>query len=143
MLCDASSQANDQVGATEGCRAYTPPVSANATRAVALGLLAGVLAGLLGIGGGLVIIPGLVLWLGLTQHNASGTSLAAVVASAGAALISFGIDGAVDWRAAMMIAIGALAGVSVGARVLHRIPAKVLARAFSAVVIIAAIRMAF
>lgn len=117
-------------------------MSASPSRAIALGLLAGILAGLLGIGGGLVIIPGLVLWLGLTQHEASGTSLAAVVATSGSALISFGIEGAVDWQAAALIAIGALVGVSIGARVIHRIPAKVLARTFSAVVLIAAIRMA-
>lgn len=97
---------------------------------------------MLGIGGGLVIIPGLVLWLGLTQHEASGTSLATVVATSGSALISFGIDGAVDWRAALLVAAGALVGVSVGARIIHLIPAKVLSRAFSVVVLIAAIRMA-
>lgn len=118
-------------------------MSATPTRAIALGLLAGTLAGLLGIGGGLVIIPGLVLWIGISQHEASGTSLAAVVATAGSALISFGLEGAVNWRAAALIAIGALAGVSIGAHILHRIPAKVLARAFSVVVIIAAVRMVF
>jgi uncharacterized membrane protein YfcA len=112
------------------------------TRPVALGLLAGTLAGLLGIGGGIVIIPGLVLWLGLSQHRASGTSLAAVIATAGAALISFALDGSVDWPAAGLIAIGAIIGATIGARVLHLIPAKVLTRAFSVVVVIAAIRMA-
>jgi uncharacterized membrane protein YfcA len=117
-------------------------MSATPRRAVALGLVAGTLAGLLGIGGGVVIIPGLVLWLGFSQHEASGTSLTAVVATSGAALISFAIDGSVDWRAAALIAIGALTGASIGTRILHRIPAKVLTRAFSVVVVIAAIRMA-
>ncbi len=111
-------------------------------RAVALGVLAGTLAGLLGIGGGIVIIPGLVFWLGFNQHEASGTSLTAVIATSGSALISFALDGSVDWQAAVLIAVGAITGALIGTRVLHRIPAKVLSRAFAVVVTIAAIRMA-
>lgn len=118
-------------------------MSPTPTRAVILGLVAGTIAGLLGIGGGIVIIPGLVLWLGLSQHQASGTSLAAVIATAGAALISFARDGTVDIEAAALIASGAIVGAAIGARILHLIPAKVLTRVFSAVVLIAAIRMAF
>jgi hypothetical protein len=117
-------------------------MSVSPYRALTLGLLAGTLAGLLGIGGGIVIIPGLVLWLGFNQHEASGTSLTAVIATSGSALVSFAIDGSVDWQAAGLIAIGALTGALIGTRVLHRIPAKVLSRAFAVVVTIAAIRMA-
>jgi uncharacterized membrane protein YfcA len=117
-------------------------MSATPSRAITLGLVAGIVAGLLGIGGGVIIIPGLVLWLGLSQHQASGTSLAAVVATAGAALISFALEGAVDWKAATLIAAGALVGASIGVRVLHLIPAQVLTRVFAVVVVVAAIRMA-
>ncbi|MGA9597895.1 MAG: sulfite exporter TauE/SafE family protein [Acidimicrobiia bacterium] len=117
-------------------------MSATPSRAIILGLVAGTLAGLLGIGGGIVIIPGLVLWLGFGQHEASGTSITTVIATSAAALISFAFDGSVDWHAAALIAIGALTGASIGTRILHLIPAKVLTKAFSVVAIIAAVRMA-
>lgn len=112
------------------------------SKAVALGLVAGLVGGLFGVGGGIVVVPGLVLWLRFDQHNASGTSVATIVASAGAALISFSIDGSVDWRAAAFVAVGAIIGAAIGTRILHRIPAKVLTRAFSVLLIVAAARMA-
>jgi uncharacterized membrane protein YfcA len=110
-------------------------------RAVALGLIAGVVGGMFGVGGGIVVVPGLVLWLGFTQHRASGTSIATIIASAGAALIPFAIDGSVNWTAAAAITLGAIAGAALGARLLHLIPAQILTRAFSVLLIVAALRM--
>ena len=121
---------------------YTRPVSVSAPRAIFLGLVAGLVGGLFGIGGGVVVVPGLVLWLGFSQHKASGTSVATIIASAGAALISFAGDGSVDWGAAALITVGAVVGAAIGARILHRIPAQTLTRSFSIVLIIAAARMA-
>lgn len=112
------------------------------SRPVALGLVAGFVGGLFGIGGGVVVVPGLVLWLRFSQHHASGTSVATIVASAGAALISFAGSGAVDWRAAALITVGAVVGAAIGARILHLIPAKMLTRAFSILLLVAAARMA-
>ena len=111
-------------------------------RAIALGLLAGTVAGMFGVGGGIIVVPGLVLWLKFNQYDASGTSVATIVAAAGAALLSFGLDGSVDWRAAVFITIGATTGAAIGARVLHLIPARVLTRSFSVLLLIAAARMA-
>ncbi len=111
-------------------------------QAVLLGVVAGALGGLLGIGGGIIVVPGLVLWLKFGQHQASGTSVATIIASAGAALASFTIEGAVDWRAAAFITVGAVVGAALGARMLHRIPAAVLSRSFSILLILAALRMA-
>jgi len=111
------------------------------TRAVALGLTAGVVGGMFGVGGGIIVVPGLVLWLGFSQHRASGTSVATIIASASAGLIPFAIDGSVDWFAAIAITLGAIVGASLGARVLHRIPARNLTRAFSVLLFVAALRM--
>lgn len=111
--------------------------------AIVLGLIAGAVGGLFGVGGGIIVVPGLVLWLGFSQHGASGTSVATIIASAGAALIAFAADGSVDWAAAATITLGAMTGAAIGARILHRIPALILKRAFSALLIIAAARMAF
>ncbi len=112
------------------------------SRAISLGLIAGLVGGLFGLGGGIIVVPGLVLWLHFGQHRASGTSVATIVASASAALLSFAIDGSVDWGAAGLVAIGAVAGAAIGARILHLIPAKVLTRAFSVLLLLAAARMA-
>jgi len=121
---------------------YTRRVDVSVSRAIGLGLIAGFVGGLFGIGGGVVVVPGLVLWLKFSQHNASGTSVATIVASAGAALLSFAGGGSVDWQAAATITIGAVVGAAIGARILHLIPAKTLTRFFSAVLVVAAIRMA-
>ena len=120
---------------------YTRRMPIPMTRAIALGLVAGVVGGMFGVGGGIVVVPGLVLWLGFTQHRASGTSVATIIASAGAALLPFAIDGSVDWLAAGAITLGAIAGAALGARLLHLIPAKALTRAFSALLLVAALRM--
>ncbi len=107
-----------------------------------LGLGAGFIGGLFGVGGGIVMVPGLVLWMGMTQHRAHGTSVAAIVASASAAAVPFAIDSQVDWQAAALILIGALAGASVGARFMGKIPAVWLARSFLLLTLAAAARIA-
>lgn len=117
-------------------------MSSQTQRALILGVTAGALGGMFGIGGGVVVVPGLVLWMGFSQHRAGGTSVATIIASASAALISFAVENSIDWRAAAYITIGAVVGAAVGARVMHLIPAKVLTRAFSILLVIVAIRMA-
>ena len=116
---------------------------AKTLRAGALGVLAGVVSGLFGVGGGVVVVPGLVLWMGLDQRRASATSLATIVASAGAALLLFGAASAVDWAAAGYLLIGSVVGAWVGARFLDRVPARVLTWTFASLMLVAAIRLAF
>lgn len=108
-----------------------------------LGLSAGFIGGLFGIGGGLLMVPGLVLWLSVTQHRAHATSLAAIVVSASAGMTPFALRGEVDWATAAIVAIGAIIGAYVGARIAHRIPAVWLARAFVILVAVSAIRLGF
>lgn len=122
-------------------RLYTRLMPVSKPRAISLGLIAGLVGGLFGIGGGIVVVPGLVLWLRFSRYKASGTSVATIIASAGAALISFAIDGSVDWQAAALVTIGAVAGAAIGTRILHQIPAKVLTRAFSVLLLVTAARM--
>jgi hypothetical protein len=109
--------------------------------AAALGLVAGFLGGLFGIGGGLVMVPGLVLWMGMDQHRAHGTSVAAIVGAATASVIPFAARGEVDWMSAVWILCGSMAGAYTGARLVSRIPAVWLARAFVTLTVVAAIRM--
>lgn len=80
-----------------------------------IGLGAGVISGLFGVGGGLVIVPALIYMAGFTQHKATGTSLAVLLPPIGlAATLEYYRQGNVNWKAAMIIAaslfIGAFAG---------------------------------
>lgn len=110
-------------------------------RAVALGVLAGVMAGLFGVGGGVILVPGLVLLAGLVQHQAHATSLAAIIITAPAALLPFAVEGAVSWPAAAALAAGAIAGAIGGADVMKRIPADGLRQLFGGFLLLVALRL--
>lgn len=109
---------------------------------VVLGLLAGILSGFFGIGGGLVIVPALMMFWQMQPQTATGTSL-------GALLLPVGILGAwqyyrtdhLDARAAGFIAIGLLVGALLGATVALELPTRYIQRAFAAFLICAAIRL--
>lgn len=114
-----------------------------AFRAAILGVFAGAVSGLFGVGGGVIVVPGLVLLLGFDQRRAAATSLATIVVSAGAALVLFGAESAVDWAAAGLLLIGALIGAWAGTRVIERIPAVVITWVFASLMLVAAGRLAF
>ena len=81
-----------------------------------IGLGAGVISGMFGVGGGLVIVPALIYWAGFTQHKATGTSLAVLLPPIGLmATIEYYRHGNVNFRAAIIIACALLAGAWVGA----------------------------
>jgi uncharacterized membrane protein YfcA len=111
-------------------------------KAALLGVAAGFAGGLFGVGGGLVIVPGLVLWLHMAQHRANATSVAAIVMSAAAATLGFGTADSVSWTTAAVLFAGAGFGAAYGARSMARIPAVWLARIFVAVVLVSALRIA-
>jgi len=115
---------------------------ARTSAAVLLGLAAGIFGGMFGVGGGLVMVPGMVLVMSMPQHRAHATSVAAIVASAGAAVVPLALDGKVHGDAAALILIGGVTGAFFGARFIARIPEVWLARAFVVIVLVAAIRMA-
>ncbi|MBW3562970.1 MAG: GNAT family N-acetyltransferase [Actinobacteria bacterium] len=105
------------------------------------GLAAGFVAGLFGIGGGVVLVPLLVLGMGRRQHVAHATSLVGIVLPAAVAATRFAVDGAVAWWPAVAIAAGALAGVQGGAWLAHRIPERGLRIAFTVLLVLTAIRL--
>jgi uncharacterized membrane protein YfcA len=109
--------------------------------AATIGLLAGITGGLFGVGGGIIVVPGLVLLLRYEPHRAHPTSGAAIVVTAGAALIRFGADGSVDWAAGVALFAGAGIGALVGAQLLDRISARWLTGAFVLVLAISAVRL--
>ena len=85
---------------------------------IASGLFAGVMSGLLGVGGGIVMVPLLVAVAHLSQHEAHATSLAAVVLMAAVGAATFGADGKVEVELAVLLAAGSLFGAPLGARIM-------------------------
>ena len=112
------------------------------SHAVIVGLAAGLLGGLFGVGGGLIIVPGLVSLAGMDRRLAHGTSLAATLPIAAASLITYVSHGNVDWAVAFFLAIGAIAGAIVGTTLLHIIPKNVLIVIFVITVLATATRLA-
>ena len=108
---------------------------------IGIGVAAGFVGGLFGVGGGVLIVPGLVLVLGFGQYRASGTSTATIAAAAAAALLLFGGSGQVDVVAAVWLFAGAGVGAAVGARFLEQVPAIWLTRGFAILIVTAALRM--
>ena len=93
---------------------------------IGIGLAAGLLSGLFGVGGGTVIVPLLVLLLRFDQRLAAGTSLAAIVPTATVGVISYAAHGSVAWIPALILAVGAVIGAQVGTWLLARISQNAL-----------------
>jgi uncharacterized membrane protein YfcA len=108
-----------------------------------VGLTVGFFSGLFGVGGGIIMVPLLILTLGFTQRLASGVSLAAVLPTSIAGLIGYASGGNVDWVAGGVLAIGAIGGSLLGTWALHRIPQRLLRWMFVAFLAIVAVRMFF
>jgi uncharacterized protein len=117
--------------------------TARAPRAIAVGLLAGLTSGLLGVGGGIVMIPLIVVVLHLSQHHAHATSLAAIVLIAAAGALRFALDGSVDWDTAGLLAAGSLVGSPIGAATLDRIKERPLKISFGLIGLVVAVLLVF
>jgi uncharacterized membrane protein YfcA len=118
--------------------AGTVPNRRGTSRYAVTGLVGGALSGLLGIGGGTVMVPLLVLWAGRGQREAHAMSLAAIVPISLAAVVVYGGAGEVDVPAAAALTLGSVAGSRVGAGILARAPDVALKAAFGCFMIIAA-----
>jgi uncharacterized membrane protein YfcA len=109
-----------------------------------LGLLVGVLSGVVGIGGGILIVPTLVYLFHMGQHKAQGTSLGALLAPIGAlAFWEYYKAGNVDVKASLLIALGFFAGGYLGGLWAQRISEIALGRTFGGLLIVIGIRMIF
>ncbi|MGH2379813.1 MAG: sulfite exporter TauE/SafE family protein [Candidatus Limnocylindria bacterium] len=109
----------------------------------AIGLAAGVLSGLFGVGGGTIMVPGMVLLAGMAQTRASATSLASIVPIAAVGALVFGQADNVDLPAAAILAVGSLVGVQVGARLMARVGDDRLRIGFAIFMIAVAVTMLF
>ncbi|MFT4221068.1 MAG: sulfite exporter TauE/SafE family protein [Microbacterium sp.] len=88
---------------------------------IGVGLAAGLMSGLFGVGGGTVIVPLLVLLLGFDQRLAAGTSLAAIVPTSAVGVVSYALHDSVAWIPALILAVGAVGGAQIGTWMLPRL----------------------
>ena len=109
-----------------------------------LGLLAGLISGLFGVGGAVVIIPGLVFITKMPQHTAHGTSLAALLLPVGLlGVLQYAKRDQVNWGYAAVVAVGLLIGAYFGARYAGSIPDDTLRKMFGAFLLIVAAKLLF
>ena len=106
-----------------------------------IGLGAGLLAGMFGVGGGILIVPMLVVVMMFDQRFANGTSLAALVPIAVSNIFTYWAHGHIDWHLAAFIVVGALGGAVLGTHLLQIINRRALALIFSSVMVFAAVRL--
>ncbi len=109
---------------------------------VTIGVLAGILSGLVGIGGGIVMVPMLVVFLGLSQHQAQGTSLAVLVVPVTAiAVYNYYKEGYIDVKYAAIIALFFVIGGYFGSKLAIGIDQKMLKKIFGVVLLLVAGKM--
>lgn len=122
------------------------PSDATTTRSsllplIVVGVLAGLFSGVLGVGGGIVMVPLMVGLLKFDQHRAHATSLAAIVLIAVSGAFRFGVAGELEWAVGLALGVGGIVGSTVGAHLMHRLSATALKTVFGIILIVAGARM--
>jgi uncharacterized membrane protein YfcA len=105
----------------------------------AIATAAGAFSGLFGVGGGTVIVPLLILWFGYGEHEATGTSLTAIVVIAVLATIVQGAYGNVDVGKGLLVGIPAVGGVLVGTSLQQRLSGRMVSLLFAGLLVLVAI----
>ena len=109
---------------------------------IAIGLIAGVLSGIMGVGGGVIMIPLMIMLLHFNQHEAQGTSLAVLaVPVTFLAAYNYYNEGYVNWKYAAVIAVFFVVGGFLGSKLAVNLDQKTLKRIFGAVLLVLSIKM--
>src|SRR5215831_1499828 len=108
---------------------------------LAIGLGGGVLSGLLGVGGGIVMVPLLVFWAGYRQREAHAISLGAIIPISVAGIATYGVAGEVRWWQALGLAAGSVVGARIGAGLLAKIDERLLKVVFGTFLVGVAVLM--
>jgi uncharacterized membrane protein YfcA len=115
-----------------------PPV-----RPALVATAAGVFSGLFGVGGGMIIVPLLVLWLGYGHREATGTSLAAIAIIGAFAAAAHGLYGNIELGKGLLVAAPAIGGVLAGTALQQRVSERVVAAAFVLLLVVSAAVLVF
>lgn len=110
---------------------------------IGIGIVTGFVNGLLGIGGGTIIIPAMVLLMRISQHQAHGTSLAVILPTTVVSCIIYGLHGNLDFKVALQVASGGMLGGYLGAKLMNKISPLRLRQFFGIFMFLAGLRMVF
>jgi uncharacterized membrane protein YfcA len=111
---------------------------------IAIGVLAGFISGSLGVGGGIIVVPGLIFFLGLSQHQAQGVSLGMMLAPIGlVAFISYYKAGYINIKYSILLLALFFIGSYLGSRMAIHLPDATLKKIFGGLMLIAGVRMIF
>ena len=109
---------------------------------VVIGLLAGFLSGLIGVGGGIIMVPMFLIFLGFTQHQAQGLSLAVLLPPVTfMAVYNYHQAGAIDWRFALIVSAVFIIGVFIGSKVALSIDQQTLKKVFGGILLLIAAKL--
>ncbi len=109
-----------------------------------IGVIAGIFSGFVGIGGGLIVVPSLVIFLSMSQHQAQGTSLAMMLPPIGAiAVYNYYKAGAVDFKVAAILCVSFVAGTFLGSKIAISLSPDQIKKAFGVFIILLGLKMVF
>ncbi|PCI35643.1 MAG: permease [Flavobacteriaceae bacterium] len=111
---------------------------------IIIGLCAGILSGLVGVGGGILMVPMFLLFLGITQHNAQGLSLAVMLPPVTfLAVYNYHKQGAIDWKVAAVVSVMFIVGGYFGSKLALQIDQKLLKKIFGGFMLIVGLKLLF
>jgi uncharacterized membrane protein YfcA len=119
----------------------TPAATSRTLKLAAIGTAAGIFSGLLGVGGGSVIVPLLIIWLGYGEREATGTSMMAIIVIAALAVSLQAIYGNVDPPNAAVVGVPAIAGAFAGTALQQRVPERGISILFAALLVVIAVEL--
>jgi uncharacterized membrane protein YfcA len=118
-----------------------PVVTSRTLKLAAIGTAGGIFSGLLGVGGGSVIVPLLIIWLGYGAREATGTSMMAIVVIAAVAVTLQAFYGNVDPPNAALVGVPAVFGAFAGTALQQRTPERLISLLFAALLVVIAIEL--
>lgn len=111
---------------------------------IVLGVFTGMLSGIVGVGGGIILVPALVYLLGFSQFSAQGTSLALIMFPVGIlSVIQYHKNGYIDFKIVLMIAIGFILGSFWGSKIALQLPQEIIKKIFASLLLFISIKMLF
>jgi uncharacterized membrane protein YfcA len=111
---------------------------------ILIGIAAGILGGLVGVGGGIIIVPSLIYFIGFSQKTAQGTSLGLIMLPVGIlGVLQYYKQGHVDFRVVGILAVGFLAGSYFGSKIALSLPQETVKKVFAILMILIAVKMLF
>jgi uncharacterized membrane protein YfcA len=119
----------------------TPAATSRTLKLAVIGTAAGAFSGLLGVGGGSVIVPLLIIWLGYGEREATGTSMMAIVVIAALAVTLQAFYGNVDPPNAALVGLPAIAGAVAGTALQQRVPERLISVLFAVLLVAIAIEL--